>query len=248
MSQDRYRLIIVAAGLSMRFSQKAGNIPKQYYPIHQRPMLTYSVGACLAHPAITNVHIILAAHDHYYEQYTWPWQNDPRVSHHKLGGLTRQESVYNAVIALRSSVQEQDWILVHDAARPLLSIQELSRLIRAATPHATGGILALPVHETVKKSQGTATIIDKTCGHRDLWLALTPQIFRYGLLAKALAFVAGELISDEAAAVERYCDAQHIAHNIQLVRGSHQNIKITEFEDLEFAEWLLCSARDYQET
>jgi len=151
------------------------------------------------------------------------------------GGQTRRDSVYNGLVAAMAAVQADDWVLVHDAARPCLPAADLGRLILECRDDQIGGILALPIAETVKragKDEAGAQRIAGTEDRAQLWLAQTPQMFRAGLLADALR-KAPVSVTDEAAAIEA------MGLRPRLVLGSREKLKVSYREDLAIAEAIL---------
>jgi 2-C-methyl-D-erythritol 4-phosphate cytidylyltransferase len=151
------------------------------------------------------------------------------------GGETRRDSVYNGLVAAMAAVQADDWVLVHDAARPCLPAADLERLVAECREDQIGGILALPVAETVKRAGKDEAGAQRVAGTEDraqLWLAQTPQMFRAALLAEALGKAKG-IVTDEAAAIEQ------MGLQPRLVLGSRENLKVTYLEDLAIAEAIL---------
>jgi 2-C-methyl-D-erythritol 4-phosphate cytidylyltransferase len=153
-----------------------------------------------------------------------------RVAPLYCGGASRRDSVLNGLIAAVDAVEPNDWVLVHDAARPCLGKAELGRLIEAGSRDETGAILAVPVADTLKRADEDLRIL-ATEPRDGLWQAQTPQMFRHGLLLRALR--GAPLVTDEAAAVEG------LGHHPLLVEGSTRNIKVTFPSDLVIAERLL---------
>jgi 2-C-methyl-D-erythritol 4-phosphate cytidylyltransferase len=151
------------------------------------------------------------------------------------GGETRRDSVYNGLVAVMAAVEADDWILVHDAARPCLPRKDLDTLVRETQYDEVGGILALPIAETVKKAGKDESGAQRVAATEDrslLWLAQTPQMFRAGLLLQALKRARGT-ITDEAAAVEQ------MGLKPRLIAGSRENLKVTWPEDIAIAESIL---------
>ena len=225
----RYALI-PAAGVGSRF---AGGQPKQYSPLAGKPMLWHAVNAVCASP-IENVFVVLAPEDREYARIDWS-AFAGRLEPLYCGGETRRDSVYNGMVAAMAAVDADDWMLVHDAARPCLPRRDLESLIRETGDDAVGGILALPVAETVKRAAKDEFGIQRISGSEDrsqLWLAQTPQMFRSGLLLEALGS-AKAAVTDEAGAVEQ------MGLRPRLVTGSRENIKVTFPEDLKIAEAIL---------
>lgn len=231
---SRYFALIPAAGVGSRM---ASTLPKQYLPLAGQPMLLHSIAAFVASPAIAHVYVVVSADDGWIDSLALPAE---RVTVLKVGGATRKDSVEQGLHALGRQAAEDDWVLVHDAARPGFDATLLQRLLHAVAQDAVGGLLALPVVDTIKKSGGN----DSGVGHsglnarvartvpRDgLWAAQTPQMFRLGLLQRALA--AATEVTDEASAVEALGLAP------LLVEGSLRNLKVTRPEDLSVAALLM---------
>ncbi|HEX5092270.1 MAG TPA: 2-C-methyl-D-erythritol 4-phosphate cytidylyltransferase [Burkholderiales bacterium] len=222
--------LIPAAGSGSRV---AGSLPKQYVALAGRPMLWHAVAA-VSRPPVETVFVVLAPGDSAFKSCDWSAFRG-RVEPLYCGGETRRDSVYNGLVAAMADVQADDWVLVHDAARPCLPAADLERLIAECREDQIGGILAVPVAETVKragKDEGGAQRIVATQDREQLWLAQTPQMFRAGLLAEALG-KAGARITDEASAVEA------MGLQPRLVLGSRENLKVTYVEDLAIAEAIL---------
>ena len=221
--------LIPAAGSGTRLAA-AG--PKQYLPLAGKPMLWHAVSA-LCVPQVTAAFVVLAANDERFARHDWS-AFEGKLNPLYCGGETRRDSVYNALVAVRGTVNADDWVLVHDAARPCLPRADLQRLLDAGAGEAIGAILALPVAETVKtagKDEAGVQRIAATQDRSQLWLAQTPQMFRAGLLTQALSRAGGA--TDEASAVEK------MGLRPRLVLGSRQNLKVTYPEDLAIAEAIL---------
>ena len=222
--------LIPAAGTGTRF--RTGQ-PKQYLALAGRPMLWHAVKS-LCVPPVANVFVVLAPDDHEFAQHDWsPFEG--RLEPLYCGGATRRDSVYNGMVAAMAAVDADDWVLVHDAARPCLPERDLASLIAETRHDAIGGILALPMAETVKKAAKDEVGVLRVAGTEDrgqLWLAQTPQMFRCGLLLQALKIATGA-VTDEASAVEQ------MGLRPRLVAGSRENIKVTFPEDLMIAEAIL---------
>ncbi len=215
--------LIPAAGRGARF----GSL-KQYVPIAGRPMLWHAVRAvCM--PPVESVFVVLARADREFARHEW---NGLGASVEPLycGGETRRDSVYNALVAAMGLVEVDDWMLVHDAARPCLPRSDLEKLVREVGDDGVGGILALPVAETVKRVVDGK--VHATEDRAQLWLAQTPQMFRAGLLVQALER-ARSAPTDEASAVEQ------MGLKPRVIAGSRENLKVTWPEDLAIAESIL---------
>jgi 2-C-methyl-D-erythritol 4-phosphate cytidylyltransferase len=222
--------LIPAAGAGTRI---AGETPKQYLPIAGKPMLWHALRAIGA-AQVEIVFVVLAPDDRRFAALDWSGCG-ARVEPLYCGGDTRRDSVYNGLVAAMAAVDADDWVLVHDAARPCLPRADLDRLIAECSGDAIGGILALPVADTVKqvaKDEAGAQRIARTLDRAQLWLAQTPQMFRAGLLAQALKDAKG-LVTDEASALES------LGLRPRLVLGSRANLKVTYPEDLAIAEAIL---------
>jgi 2-C-methyl-D-erythritol 4-phosphate cytidylyltransferase len=191
-------------------------------------MLWHAIRAVCV-PPVRKVFVILAPDDRRFAAEDWS-AFEARLEPLYCGGQTRRESVYNGMVASRDEWDADDWVLVHDAARPCLSMHELRTLLAECEDDEVGGILALPVADTVKKASQNR--ITGTEDRASLWLAQTPQMFRAGLLLQALQRSRGT-VTDEAAAVEQ------MGLKPKLVPGSRENIKVTFPEDLALAESIL---------
>jgi 2-C-methyl-D-erythritol 4-phosphate cytidylyltransferase len=225
--------IVPAAGSGSRFGD--GN-PKQYRPLAGRSMLEHAVRALARHPAIECTFVVLAPGDAGFAACDWSDLN-AAVAPLYCGGPTRACSVFNALVALRDHVQQHDWILVHDAARPCLSRAEIDRLLHALDADEVGGLLALPVTDTLKCAD-TDERVASTQPRDALWRALTPQMFRYGLLVEALSRARCAQPTDESAAIEAF------GLHPRLVLGAATNIKVTYPEDVSLAEAILNSRQE----
>ena len=220
--------VVPAAGRGTRFG---GEVPKQYLQVGGRPLLAYTLDALLAHPAVAGVVVALAADDPW-----WPGWSDhagkPVLT--CTGGASRAASVLAAMAALPESVRADDFVLVHDAARPNLAPVDLDRLLEQGRADPVGAILAAPVRDTLKRA-GDDGGIDRTEPRERLWRALTPQLFRRLQLARALqaAADAGVEVTDEAMALERQ-GARPL-----LVEGREDNFKVTTPADLARFEFEL---------
>ena len=222
--------LIPAAGAGSRF---AGGQAKQYLPLAGKPMLWHAVKS-VCEPPVENVFVVLARDDRLFARLDWS-AFAGRLQPLYCGGETRRDSVYNGMVAAMAAVDADDWVLVHDAARPCLPRRDLENLIRETGDDSIGGILALPVADTVKraaKDEGGVQRVAVTEDRAQLWLAQTPQMFRCGILMQALK-TAKPPVTDEASAVES------LGLRPRLVAGSRENIKVTFPEDLAIAEAIL---------
>jgi len=207
------------------------SVPKQYLDLAGRPVIEWSLGLFLDHPQISGVSVALDPEDRF-----WPrtaFADHPRVRRVD-GGTERCHSVLNALDLLAQAADAADWVLVHDAARPCLRRDDLDRLLAALPGHPVGGLLGVPVRDTMKQATAGGTI-GRTVPRDALWHAFTPQAFRLGLLRRALrtALDRNHLVTDDAAAVEL------LGLEPRLVEGHADNIKITRPEDLPLADFYL---------
>lgn len=222
--------LIPAAGSGTRFS---GLAPKQYLPLAGRPMLWHAVRAVCV-PPVESVFVVLAPSDSAFATHDWS-AFAGKLEPLYCGGETRRDSVYNGLVAAMAAVEANDWMLVHDAARPCLPRKDFDALLRETQNDEVGGILALPIADTVKKAAKDESGAQRVAATEDrsvLWLAQTPQIFRAGLLAQALQRARGAP-TDEAAAVEQ------LGLRPRLIAGSRENLKVTWPEDIALAESIL---------
>lgn len=208
--------VVPAAGRGERFG---GRNPKQYAALLGRPVLSWSLRALLAVPTVRTVVVALSAGDRRFGRLAEA--QDPRVRTCR-GGARRELSVANALEALAGEARDEDWVLVHDAARPCLDPSDVRRLVATLRDDPVGGLLALPVGDTLKAA-GRDGRCDRTVPRDGLWRALTPQMFRYGVLRRALRLnlERERAVTDEAAAIEA------LGLRPRLVAGRTDNIKIT---------------------
>lgn len=222
--------LIPAAGSGSRVGAA---VPKQYVEIAGRPLLHHAVRSLARHPRIEQVLVVLAQGDQRFARCDWR-EFGGRIEPLYCGGETRAATVFNGLLAARDTVSADDWVLVHDAARPCLGREELDRLFGEIGDEDAGGLLAVPVADTLKRANRESRVA--TTEPRDnLWLAQTPQMFRYRLLLEALRAADPAIATDEARAVEA------LGLKPRLVMGSTCNIKVTFPEDLVLAELILGS-------
>ena len=204
--------------------------PKQYRAVGGRSVVWHTLAALSGVSRLAGTLVVLSAADGEFERHA----GEAACWTARVGGATRAASVANGLAALRErGVRDDDWVLVHDAARCLVLPSDIERLIEACEHDAVGGLLALPLADTLKRgSPGDAERVALTLDRRSLWQAQTPQMFRLGLLGEALAR-AGDVVTDEASAVEL------LGHSPRLVRGSLENFKLTWPADFALAERLL---------
>jgi 2-C-methyl-D-erythritol 4-phosphate cytidylyltransferase len=228
---SRYFAVIPAAGTGSRMG---GTLPKQYLAIGDRPLLHFAVARLCTHPTIDRVYVILASDDRRFETYDWkPFA--AKLAPLYVGGDARAATVLNALERISGQANADDWILVHDAARPCLSAQLLDRLIDEVGDDRSGGLLAVPVADTLKRADGDCRSI-RTESRTGLWQAQTPQMFRYDVLLRALRSCELAQVTDEAAAVEA------LGLKPKLVQSDTTNLKVTHAQDLALAELILNEA------
>ncbi len=200
-------------------------------------MLWHAIRAVCV-PRVQSVFVVLAADDERFARYDWS-AFAGRVQPLYFGGASRRDSVYNGLVAMSASVDPDDWVLVHDAARPCLGMRDVQNLMRECERDEIGGLLALPVADTVKeaaKDEAGAVRVAATLDRAQIWLAQTPQMFRVGLLMQAL-HQGPATVTDEAAAIEA------LGLRPRLVAGSRDNLKVTYPEDFVVAESVLARRR-----
>jgi 2-C-methyl-D-erythritol 4-phosphate cytidylyltransferase len=238
----RYWLVMPAAGVGRRF----GTIkPKQYAPLQGRTVIEWALAPFLTDVTCAGVVVGLAAEDPYWGEIADRLAKMPGRTPELIfvtGGVERSHTVRKGLEALNSRATSDDWVLVHDAARPCLAADDLQRLLERLGNHRVGGLLATPAADTLKRAisnppaaTGDNVEVEQTVDRAGLWRALTPQMFRRGMLCEALdrAFAAGRLPTDEAQALE------WMGERPVLVQGSAANIKITSADDLVLAAALL---------
>jgi 2-C-methyl-D-erythritol 4-phosphate cytidylyltransferase len=220
--------VIPAAGVGRRM---AADRPKQYLQLAGRTVLEHTLDIFIRHPRITGLALAIGADDPFFGELPVRTDKPLMVVH---GGGERCHSVLNALHVLKGQATADDWVLVHDAARPCLSREDLDRLLEALEDDPVGGLLATPVSDTLKRADDSGRVMD-TVDRSRLWRAFTPQMFRLGMLTRALesALSEGVLVTDDASAMER------AGHAPRLVEGSPANIKITSPADLALAEFFL---------
>ena len=224
--------VVPAAGVGLRMNSA---VPKQYLQLQDKPVLVHTLQRLLELPLICKIVVALSTEDlqstgSYWQQLQL---SDNSRIHVCAGADSRKGSVSNALDVLADQAHEDDWVLVHDAVRPCVRISDINSLISAVEHHPAGGLLAAPIRDTLKlaSEKATANSVQATLDRRHVWAALTPQMFRYGLLRKALhhALSNGLEITDESSAIEA------LGYEPLLIRGNPDNIKITHPEDLLLA-------------
>jgi 2-C-methyl-D-erythritol 4-phosphate cytidylyltransferase len=229
MSDDaRYWVVIPAAGVGARMGV---DIPKQYISINDKTIIEYTIDCFIERDEIEGVVIAISKTDEY-----WP---DMEISSHRKiitapGGDERYQSVFNGLKVLQDKADDNDWVLVHDAARPCLSQSAIDRLMINLRKNDVGGILALPCRDTMKRANESGDIVE-TVERDSLWHAQTPQMFKYGKLKTAIEKVLSEdiVVTDEAMAME------FSGYKPMLVQGHQENIKVTHKDDLKYLDLFL---------
>ncbi|MDO6428117.1 2-C-methyl-D-erythritol 4-phosphate cytidylyltransferase [Thalassotalea sp. 1_MG-2023] len=227
--------VIPAAGVGKRMQT---HCPKQYLSIANKTILQHTVDKLASHPSISSIVISVSKSDQYFA--STQLAEHPKVSVAK-GGKERVDSVLNGLCAIEE--QTVDWVIVHDAARPCITHQDIDLLIEQCLLQQTGGLLAIPVRDTMKRSyvEDKTAFVKKTVAREHLWHALTPQMYPAKLLKKAIeqALIDGKAVTDEASAIEL------AGGSSLLVQGRADNIKITQPDDLAMAEFILLKQQDY---
>ncbi len=223
----RHVALIPAAGIGARVGAA---LPKQYLALGARSMLEWSVDALCAMPWIERVVVVVAPDD---QRAAMLLRARARVEVLAQGGATRRDSVLAGLRALSGRHDANDWVLVHDAARPAIDATALERLRHAVGASSVGGLLALPLGDTVKRTADDRRSVAATVDRDRLWAAQTPQMFRLALLLEALAAHAD--VTDEASAVER------CGHAPLLVEGTRSNFKVTSADDVALMRVVLAA-------
>ncbi|MCX7175135.1 MAG: 2-C-methyl-D-erythritol 4-phosphate cytidylyltransferase [Proteobacteria bacterium] len=225
--------LVPAAGSGARMGGDAsGGIPKQYLPLAGHPLIFHALATLCSLARIKRVFVVLAPEDDEWSRHDWSALGSKLLPLF-CGGTTRAESVRNGLRATAAQVSAQDWMLVHDAARPCLAPWHVDTLIDAIADDEVGGILAVPVADTLKRADASKRI-DATVSRSALWQAQTPQMFRHAYLRRALESHANlEGVTDEAGAMEA------LGFRPKLVAGDATNLKVTYPLDLLLAGWIL---------
>lgn len=221
----KFHVIIPAAGSGSRM---ASVLPKQYLPLLGRTIIAWTLDTFLACERIASVHLVLSGDDAHWQAHV---THHPKLSILHCGGETRAHTVLNALNLL--NIDTEDWVLVHDAARPGLTHDLLDHLLDEIQDDEVGGLLAVPVADTLKRASKQQRVVS-TESRESLWQAQTPQMFRYGILKEALTKSDGAP-TDEAQAVES------LGLSPKLVTGQLRNLKITYPQDLALAEAIIAA-------
>ena len=224
---SRIFAIIPAAGQGTRMGEAA---PKQYIPLAGQPMMFHSIKALATVERIERVFVVLSALDRHWGEHDWSALPD-KIEAVFAGGARRAESVLNTLIVLEKRIAKDDWVLVHDAARPCIRGELIEQFLDELEGDQVGGLLAIAVADTIKSADENQRVA-ATIPRLNLWRAQTPQMFRYDLLRRGLEQKPDA--TDEAQAVEA------IGHSApRLVQGENSNIKVTFAEDMFIAELIL---------
>ena len=226
---SQYSVVVPAAGIGKRMKSAC---PKQYLTISGKTIIEHTLSQLLSHSQIQRVIVVLNPEDHQFA--TLPIASHPSIEVVE-GGQERSDSV----LAGLNYLSDEEWVLVHDAARPCITKTDITALLQLAERDSNGGILATPVRDTMKRAFDVdphhTPLIRHTESRENLWHALTPQFFKLPLLKKALnqAMIEKVAITDEASAIEL------LGEEVCLVQGSPSNIKVTQPDDLLLAEFYL---------
>jgi len=230
-ARPRLFALVPAAGGGSRFGAAS---PKQYARLAGRPLLACTLDRLRDALRLDGIAVAIARDDVHFDREIGARDG---VTVLRCGGATRSDTVRNALRALAGTCRDDDWMLVHDAARPCASREALARLVAQLGDDSVGGLLAIPVADTLKRGDADAAAprVVRTEDRAQLWQAQTPQMFRYGLLVRAMAHAAARDCTDEAQAVEA------LGMSPRLVRGSLANLKVTFPDDLHLAAAILAA-------
>ena len=216
--------LVPAAGIGARFGAAS---PKQYLQLLGQPLMWHTLATLSAVESIDEVAVVISPADEWFDDYRWEF---PKLSVRRVGGASRALTVRQGLASIAPA--DDDWVLVHDAARCCLSVAMVERLFAEIGDDQVGGLLALPVPDTVKRGDAESRVAS-TLPRHGLWLAQTPQMFRAGALSRALQGEIGEEVTDEASAIEM------LGLKPLLVEGDASNFKVTWPRDLPLARAIL---------
>jgi 2-C-methyl-D-erythritol 4-phosphate cytidylyltransferase len=232
MSSSGFWAVVPAAGIGERMH---ADRPKQYLQLEAKTVIEHTLLRLASHPQIEGIVVAISPDDIW-----WPKLSISLTCpvHVVEGGEQRADSVLNALVGLSERLESDPWVLVHDAARPCLRIEDIDRMLSLLSRHDVGGILGVPVNDTVKRT-GLDNVINETVDRRNLWRAATPQMFHLRQLSLALAHALEQKmpITDEASAIE------FVGLKPMMIEGHSDNIKITVPQDLALASWFLQQQR-----
>ena len=232
--------LVAAAGSGLRFGARTR---KQYVELAGRPMVVHAIERLAADSRVRAIMVVLPPADRTFARFGFRFEVQVLLAE---GGADRRGSVANGLarLAANAGAEPEDWVLVHDAARPCLHPGDLAALIDAGTNHPTGALLAAPVRDTLKRSRpddgSGPPVVDATVSRDRIWRALTPQMFRLGDLASALAEASarGAGVTDDSEAIEAWA-ARRGRPPPRLVGARFENLKVTATADLDEAERVL---------
>jgi len=230
---DKVWVVIPAAGMGKRMQS---DVPKQYLKINGKTILEHTLNCFLFHPTVSGIIVTLNSDDIYWKTIKLDTTRGKPV-YTVEGGIERSDSVMQGLdyLLMVEQLSEDNWVMVHDAARPCLTKEDIDALLSLRSNTTVGGILGCPVKDTMKRSIPSNNTISSTEPRENLWHAMTPQLFRLGHLHQAIKYCSekGIVITDEASALEA------TGKQVKLVEGSATNLKITKQSDFELASLLL---------
>lgn len=225
--ENTFHALIPAAGIGSRMG---GALPKQYLSLAGRPMIYHAIRMFFTHARVARVYVVLASEDSDWDRFDWR-EFDRKLVVLRCGAETRALSVTRGLQHMAAELNGEEWVLVHDAARPGLDHALVDKLIDALADDPVGGLLAVPVADTLKRADAGQRVI-ATEAREGLWQAQTPQMFRHAQLLDAL-LKAGDQVTDEASAIER------LGLKPRLVESDSRNLKVTYPQDLELIRLVL---------
>lgn len=218
--------VVPAAGIGKRMRE---TIPKQYLSLSNKPILEHTLHCLLSYSLIRKVVLVVAENDQYWPSIVSKFPNEQIII--AFGGEERCHSVLQGLHALSGEAHDEDWVLVHDAVRPCISHQDLDHLVDQLADHAVGGLLGVPVKDTLKYLNESGLVL-KTIDRANTWQAQTPQMFRFKSLQQAIQHTieTEQFMTDEAGAIEL------MGYRPKMIMGRPENIKVTEPQDLLWME------------
>lgn len=228
--REKIVALVPAAGTGTRLGDA---LPKQYLDVNGQPMIYHALAALADVARISKIGVVLSPADQHWQSLMLNGVGQPlakRIVSWPVGGATRGASVLNGLEALSAEMQADDWVMVHDAARPCIRAELIEQFIDELEEDPVGGLLALPLADTIKRDDGNLRVA-QTLERDGIWRAQTPQMFRYAMLRTALARMPDA--TDEAQAIEA------LGHQPRLVMGDSANLKVTYAPDLKLARMLL---------
>lgn len=219
--------VVPAAGIGTRMQS---SVPKQYLKLGRATILDTTLERLLSCEAIENIVVCVQHGDPYWKESMFATHSQITVV---IGGEERSDTVLNGIQAIKQQASSNDWVLVHDAARPCVRRSDIDLLTSAALANQLGAILASPIHDTIKKVSNSLS--EETLDRSTLWRALTPQLFKLNELEQALISAKQEnkVVTDEASAIEQFNKP------VQIIKGHSDNIKVTSPADLNLAMYYL---------